>query len=88
MWIGYGLLFFRGGGFFFFYVSYADLVTRVRPRPEFEKTGLYIQREIFNVNVTGRLVGGRRLPRHQAVVVHYGFRVQFQLVVTVSAAKV
>jgi hypothetical protein len=78
---------FWGGGFFF-YVSYADLVTRVRPRPEFEKTGLYIQREIFNVNVTGRLVGGRRLPRHQAVVVHYGFRVQFQLVVTVSAAKV
>lgn len=66
---------------------YADLVTRVCPRPEFEKTGLYIQREIFNVNVTGRLVGGRWLPRHQAVVVHYGFRVQFQLVVTVSAVK-
>lgn len=65
----------------------ADLVTCIGPGAQFEKTGLYIQREIFNVNVTGGLVGGRRLPLHQAVVVHNGLRVQSQLVVTVSAVK-
>lgn len=67
--------------------STADLVTGIGPGPKFEKTGLNVQREIFNINVTGRLVGGRWLPRHQAVVVHYGFRVQFQFVVTVGAVK-
>lgn len=62
-----------------------DLVARIGPRSEFEETRLYVQREIFNVNVTGRLVGGRWLPSHQSVVMDDGFRVEFQLVVAVGA---
>ena len=43
-------------------VCVADLIASIGPRTQFEKTRLNVQWEIFNVNVTGRLVGGRWLP--------------------------
>jgi len=61
-----------------------DLRPSIGPGSEFEKTGLNVQREIFNVNVTGGFVGGRRKPGDQAVVMNDGFGVHPQLVVTVG----
>ena len=65
-----------------------DLRPSIGPGSEFEKTRLNVQREIFNVNVTGGFVGGRRKPGDQAVVMNDGFGVHPQLVVTVGTGCV
>ena len=47
-----------------------ELVAVVRPRPELEVTRLLVKREVAHVDLTRRLVDGRRDPAHVAVTVH------------------
>jgi hypothetical protein len=48
-------------------ILFADLEPIIGPRAEFHDTGLFVERKIFNVYLTGRLVYGRRFPFYQAV---------------------
>lgn len=57
----------------------------VAPRSELHEAGLLIKREVLHVDFAERLVDGRRLPDHFAVVMQDGFRHDGHFIVTVRA---
>ncbi len=40
----------------------------IGPRPKLHDTRLLVERKVFDINLTGRLVDGGRFPLHQSVV--------------------
>lgn len=61
----------------------SDLETVVCPRAELHDAGLLVEREVLDVNLTGALVDGWRLPLHTARVVQGRFRRERHLEITV-----
>ena len=61
-------------------------VSVVSPRSKLHETSLLVEREVLDINFTGRLVNSRRLPLHYAVGMQYCLRHYRHLVVTIGTA--
>jgi hypothetical protein len=64
--------------------EYTDQVAIVRPGAELHETRLFVEWEVLDINLTERLVDGRRFPHHFARVIEDGLRHYGHLVVSVG----